>query len=138
MNRFKSVMMWIVIVLIVMLSVLNILLVFYLNNEHEKKIDQKIQEIIKTIPVSKTPTKGVDGKTPIKNVDYFDGKDSINTHTVETFIKEVPVNGKDGKDAYIDIRCNSTKNRWEVRYSPSENFQAMYDELDKKVKCLGA
>lgn len=89
-----------------------------------------------------------DGYTPIKDIDYKDGidglngrdgvngkdgKDSLSTHTIETIIKEVPVNGEDGKTS--ETRCNESRNRWEVKYSDSDSWQIQYGEVGQVVKC---
>lgn len=131
MNRFKNVMMWAVIILIVLMSILNILLTFYLNSEHSKKIEKRFEEAINIINIPKqiNGIDGHDGITPVKGIDYFDGKngkDSISTHTKETLIKEVPVNGKDGINAPIPIiQCNVEKNRWEFKYIGDSHWRIL-------------
>ena len=42
-------------------------------------------------------------------------------------------NGKDGKDAFIDVQCNTEKNRWEIKLSPLDKWQVLNGE---SVKCL--
>ena len=128
MNRFKNVMMWAVIILIVLMSILNILLTFYLNNEHSKKVEKRFEDAINVINIPK-PIDGVDGYnglTPVKGIDYFDGKDgkdSVSTHTKETIIKEVPVNGKDAPLQII--QCNVLKNRWEFKYAEDTQWKIL-------------
>lgn len=76
---------------------------------------------------------GSDGYTPIEGIDYHsgvNGKDSVSTHTTETIVKEVPVNGKDGQTPII--KCNKEKNRWEVKYGVAENWKILNGE---KIPC---
>lgn len=123
-----------VVVIALVLSFINIIVL----NRHDQSedIDRRIDSIIKRIDALPTPLNGVDGYTPVKGIDYFDGYtpvkgvdyrdgvDSKSTHTKETVIKQVPINGKDGVDGLTpELRCSVTKNRWELRYSPEASWQ---------------
>lgn len=84
-----------------------------------------------------TPVKNVDyfdGKTPLKNVDYFDGDDGY------TPVKDVDyfdgANGTDGRTLYM--RCNTEKNRWEQRYEGDGAWSIQPDQNGKPVKCTTA
>lgn len=95
----------------------------YDNVEMSKKIDS-LEKAIKSMP---TPQ---DGYTPVKGVDYFDGasgKDGANGsnalsyNTTETVIKEVPVNGMNGKDG-------ADAPRFEMQLSPTGDLQTKYSD----------
>lgn len=74
---------------------------------------------------------GEDGYTPIKGVDYFDGKDGED--------------GKDGKDGVdgtngVDApfyyqRCNESKDRWEYQYSGDTSWGVVMNENGEPAKC---
>lgn len=114
---------------------------------------------------------GKDGYTPIKNVDYFDGRDGLNgqdgvnttvhdyTQTTITLSGTNGEKGDTGKSAYEiwldlgntgteqdfidslkqvnypDFRCNTVKNRWEIKYPGDETWQILNGEV---VPCVGA
>lgn len=132
MNRFKNLLMWLVIILIVLLSILNVLITIYLTYEHEKSINNKVDYInsiienkLKSIEDIKV-INGENGKTPIKGIDYSDGLNGKDGTNGQNGIDGV--NGKDGtngKDAYFDIQCNIEKNRWEVKYSPTDKWKVL-------------
>lgn len=121
------------------------------------RLDIKVNSAVsKAVSSIRVPTRPKDGYTPVKNIDYFDGKDGANAtdsqvqQAVNTYIANHPVkSGKDdrtpvkGKD-YRDgldgdpgltpqIRCNPTRNWWEVRYSTDDNWQLLNGE---KVACM--
>lgn len=109
-------------------------------NDSLKSMHEKIESMSEE---DKIPQ---DGNTPVKGVDYFDGKtpacyyedsqcrgadgkDSVSTHTETTVIQEVPINGKNGNDG-VDgktpiLRCNVQKNRWEVSYIGDNVWQIL-------------
>lgn len=95
--------------------------------------------------INQIPTEPKSGYTPIKGVDYYDGKDgqdgkdSVSNHTETTIIKEVPlkgidgIDGKDGENGKTpDIQCNPKKNRWEVRYNKEDQWKILGES---PVKC---
>lgn len=92
------------------------------------RLEDKIKTINSSIYI---PQKGVDYFDGKDGIDGRDGKDSKNTHTIEktTVIEQVPVDG-----LTPEIYCNIMKNRWEVRYKPSDVWRVLKsDELP--VKC---
>lgn len=121
-------------------------------------LDIKVNSAVsKAVSNIKVPAKPKDGYTPIKNIDYFDGKDGANVtdtqvqQAVDTYMATHPIkNGKDGRTPvkgkdYTDgingnngatpqIRCNTVRNWWEARYSSSDNWQLLNGE---KVPCTG-
>lgn len=104
------------------------------------------------------PVDGVDGKNatpeqisqavntymaqnPVKNgkdgTDGTNGQNATNTQVqqaVNSYLTANPVkNGKDGLNGNTpQLRCNILKNRWEVRYSDDDNWQALNGDI---VKC---
>lgn len=66
--------------------------------------------IFKTEVIKEVPVPGVDGKTPVKGVDYVDGRTPL-------------------------IQCNTYKNRWEVRYSDIESWTIVRDQNGLSVRC---
>lgn len=102
-------------------------------------MEQEIATLIKQQPL--------DGRTPVKGVDYFDGKDgkdgtdgadgkdSVSTHVIEqqTVIKEIPINGKDGVDGRTpELSCNERENRWEIRYFGDTRWKLLNGKI---IKC---
>lgn len=100
----------------------------------EEQVKKAVEDYFKKYPVKNgkdgyTPVKGVDyvdgqsikgddGYTPVKNLDYFDGQ-----------------NGSDGVNGLTpQIRCNTTRNIWQVRYSSNESWQPLNGE---QVACKG-
>lgn len=100
-------------------------------NRGVKSLEFKYEEL-KTLVESKDYSIYV----PKKGVDYFDGKDSFSTHTVETVvtkvIEQIPVDGEDGLTA--QLQCNPVKNRWEIRYSQDELWKVLKYE-GQPTKC---
>lgn len=139
------------ITLAVLISYFTYLILLATNPDRARDIIRKsVQEEISRIDIPK-PENGVDARTPIKGIDYFDGtngKNGLNASdeqvdkAVEKYFKKNPpktIKGQDGKDAEKpqdgltpEIRCNLLKNRWEVRYGIEESWQALNGE---KVKC---
>lgn len=110
-----------------------------------KKRITDVEDALQRIPKSN------DGYTPIKGIDYTDGKkgdkgeagrngtDSKSTDTVEkeTVIKEVPVNGKDGIDGKtIILRCNALRNRWETSYIGDTTWSVIRDTNNDPIRCI--
>lgn len=139
MNRLKNILTWLVIALIVLLAVVNVLVTIYSSKEREKAVDRAVKQVIESMPVErKTPEviKGKDGYTPVKGVDYFDGgkgdKGDTGLKGDKGDAGSPGENGKDGKDAFIDVQCNTEKNRWEIKLSPLDKWQVLNGE---SVKC---
>lgn len=137
---------FVLLLILVIVSIVNLALFFYfaasgvvtrksIDSEINKSISRSVDDAIARLP------KVSNGYTPVKGVDYFDGadgkdgtdgingtdgKDSLSTHTETTVIKELSIPGKDGEDGSDgmtpEIRCNTDKNRWEIRYSSFESW----------------
>ena len=77
---------------------------------------------------------------PKKGIDYFDGKNG--TDGTDGVNGEDGLNGKDGLDGKNGqdgkdgltpmIRCNVTKNRWEVKYNTTDTWKILDNN---PVKC---
>lgn len=142
----------------ILITILLILIIISIFLQLESKVDiqLKIKEAISSIEKPKdgyTPVKGVDyidGITPIKGKDYQDGasivgkdgvngrdgKDSLSTQRETTIIQQVPVNGKDGIDGLTPtMRCNKSKDRWEVKYGAELSWKVVLDEDELPSKC---
>jgi len=130
-NRFKNLIKWFVIILIVVLSIMNILLTVYMNREHEEYVDRHVQDAINIILNTKepiNPINGIDGYTPIKGVDYFDGSNGKDGESIKGDTGATGEQGATGKDAYFNIQCNTEKNRWEIKFSQDDKWQALNGE----------
>lgn len=124
-------------ILVSILIVLALVIIF-IQLQQSGAIDIKVNNAISGVSM-KNGVDGKDGYTPVKGVDYFDGKNSISTYTTETVVKEVAINGKDGVDGKNgndgltpELRCNIEKNRWEVRYSQESIYEVLNGE---PVRC---
>lgn len=77
---------------------------------------------------------GKDGYTPVKGVDYNDGKDGLNGVNGSDGAKGDKGNtgdqGAPGPTPYL--RCNTVKNRWEVRYDNESAWMILNGEI---VRC---
>lgn len=136
--------------IIILLSYLTYIVFVATNPDRAKEIIEKsVREEVAKISIPEATT--LDGYTPRKNIDYFDGKDGLNgmnatdeqvQTAVDKYFKKNPpkaIHGKDGKDGKDaekpkdgltpEIRCNSTKNRWEVRYGADESWQALNGQV---------
>lgn len=138
---------WVLLILLIILAGVRI----YLDIRNEGVIDRatqsyieaKVSEEIEKIEKPRDGVDGTDGYTPQKYVDYFDGKDGVDGQDGTDGINGTNgvdgSNGADGADgedgATPSIRCNATKDRWEVRYSIDESWQLLNGEV---VKCLGS
>lgn len=141
-GRLKNFVMWAVIALIVFLSALNVILTVHTSNENSKSVEEKIQiikDMIRKEPEIIKEIRGLDGYTPVKGVDYFDGQkgdtgdQGLKGDTGETGkTGQKGEDGQNGKDAYFDIRCNQNRNRWEVKFSPEDSWQVLNG---KSIKC---
>lgn len=104
-------------------------------------IDVKIKSAVESVNLKNgkdgyTPIKGIDyidgkdGITPIKGKDYFDGKDGSDGIGQKGDPGE---KGKDGSNGLTpELRCNTQKNRWEVKYESSESWRVLGEE---PVRC---
>jgi hypothetical protein len=130
--------------LFILIVLFNIYTLIKERDQIYKSLESTIfNKVISNIP---EPKNGIDGDTPVKGIDYFDGRDGRDGE-----------NGKDGQDGRdgVDgaqgpqgiqgekgepgangltpqLRCNKEKNRWEVRYSDDQNWELLNGE---KVRC---
>lgn len=109
----------------------------------EAYLDKRLQEI--HLQEGKA---GADGYTPVKGVDYFDGKDGqdgTNGRDGQQGLQGVQglqgiqgtqgekgdkgdtgAKGEAGESGKTpEIRCNTVRNQWEVRYSEEENWTVL-------------
>ena len=144
---------------LIILSLISIgLTIFHPKDSFEKNFNEAIARHFSSLKDPVPGKDGLDGRTPVKGVDYFDGlkgdkgdagKDSVSTHIIETIIKQIPINGVDGKDGYtpmkgVDyndgftpvLRCNESKNRWEQKYIGFENWTVVKNENGEPAKCV--
>lgn len=159
MRRLAHFFMWVMIILVVLLSILNLVLIVRINEQQndkliqqssdmadaEKRINQHIDQVQNYIGTLKPK----DGYTPKKGVDYFDGKNGSDgnnatdeqiQNAVNTFMQSHPLpsgaDGKEGSDGTNGftptIRCNTFRNRWEVKYSDTGAWKLLNNE---SVKC---
>ncbi len=154
MKQFPNSVVWVLLIILLGFSFLTI----YLHIARNDRVTAKdVSNIIATYTdelKAYKPQNGVDGHTPVKNVDYFDGlngknatDDQVKQAVDEWFKKNPPqvivvkgdngedgANGRDGVDGVTpEIQCNQSKNRWEVKYHPEDSWQLLNGE---KVKCM--
>lgn len=131
---------WFMMALMILSNIIAIYLLVDAKMSLKPEIKQYVAEEIKKIDF-KTPSNGINGingYTPVFGIDYFNGKDGIDsvsttTTIIEKTIEQVPVNGIDGTDGLTPmIRCNTEKNRWEYRYYDYDGWQVLNNEI---VKC---
>lgn len=152
-HRFPNTIAWILLVCLLLLSVAVNIVLFVRQDEVKREIRHSVSEEIAKVKIPQPK----DGYTPVKNLDYFDGQNGINAtdkqvkQAVDQYFKENPpqvINGSNGYTPqkgvdYFDgnpgqdgitplVRCNTTKNRWEVRYGLDQAWQLLNNE---KVKC---
>lgn len=138
--------------ILVLILIFLISISIFIQLKQQDIIDVKIKSSIDSLKKEKYTAK--DGYTPQKGIDYFDGKDgidarngrdgrdsiSVNTIEKETIVKEIAVNGNNGNNGRDGItpyiRCNSSKNRWEVSYNNMESYQVIKDTDDNPVRCI--
>lgn len=147
MKRLAHLLMWALIVLVILLSTLNLLLIVRINEQQNEKLiqqsinvsdaEKRINQHIDSLENSMKPVQVKDGYTPKKGVDYFDGKNGKDG--VDGKDGTNGVDGKDGKDGTNGqdgltptLRCNTTKNRWEVKYSDTDTWKILNNQ---PVKC---
>lgn len=143
-HRFPNFIAWMLLLLLVGMSVFTIYLLSTKDDEIRKSINDSVKSEVAKIIIP-TPKNGLDGYTPVKGVDYFDGINGLNAtdeqvqKAVNVWFEKNPlqvVQPKDGSDGMNgitpQIKCNTTKNRWEVRYGEDQSWQLLNNE---KVKC---
>lgn len=141
----------IVILFIIMIlsNIISIMTFIDYKNTIPKQINSiVIKEVTKNIKSISIPKDGVNGYTPIKGIDYFDGIsikgdkgdsgiNGLNGKDGYTPIKDIDyfdgLDGNDGVDGKTPIiRCNTIKNRWEYKYDEDEIWQPLNNQI---VKC---
>lgn len=159
MKRFKYLLAWVFILLVVILNILNLILILQINSKNEqqqhdiqvqsKEADASLLKRIDDLNVYVQNINPKDGYTPKKGIDYFDGingKDGLDgknatdeqvQNAVNNYMLAHPItNGTDGSNGVNgltpDIRCNSVKNRWEVRYEGTTLWKILDND---PVKC---
>ena len=151
---------WILLLLLLCSIVLNTFASIRTTELQAVLIDSKVKKQIESLNIPA----GKDGYTPIKNVDYVDGKDGV-TKTIHDFTSttiEIPNSGPKGDkgdSAYQtwvnlgnvgteqdfieslkpqvilpDLKCNIDKNRWETKLPSDPSWQALNGEV---VPCKG-
>lgn len=156
-----NIILWMVTIMAIMVAIFAV----YMTAQKEsdlRSLDEVIkQTVAREVSAAIQPSiQPKDGYTPIKNIDYFDGRHGKNAtddqvqKAVDKYMKDNPpqvTHGQDGKNATKEqiedavnkwfelhppltpqTRCNVTKNRWEVRYGEDQAWQLMNNE---KVKC---
>lgn len=93
-------------------------------------INQYINDRVDAIPHPKDGKDGLNG---------INGK-SCTTSQTETGAVIACEDGtsaviRNGTDSYIELRCNENRNRWEVRYAPTDNWSVLNN---KSTKCTTA
>jgi len=146
---------WILLILMILSNIITIIFLLDYKSNMPAQIKMLVDTSVKLIKVVQ-PKNGLDGKdgyTPILNKDYFNGLNGENGQSIKGEKGDTGVKGDAGKDAitpvkgidYNDgqdgvdgrtpiIRCNTTKNRWEYRYSEDDNWTPLNNQI---VKCLG-
>lgn len=156
MKYLTRIIVWAIVLLIIALSGFNLYLTYELSkNTYDNKSDiQSSKTHIESIrseindlsnkfeDAQKTPVlmKGEKGDPGLSGSNGKDGQDSLSTHTIEkqslhqTIIQEVPVKGEKGDTGLTpEIRCNTDRNRWEVKYIIDSSWQILNN---KTVKCM--
>ena len=126
-------------------------LLTFVNNTQLKSDIATLETGVKDNPSKVIYVQAKDGKTPVKGIDYFDGKNGINSvsFSIETtIIKEVPLigekgadgkNGSDGlngKDApYQSIRINPDTGDLESKTSDQRGWDILVVCSELKVGC---
>lgn len=135
---------WALLCLLVMLNMVTIFIILQQQEELKKSVNLMVKQEVGKIVIPK-PKDGMNGYTPIKNIDYFDGINGKNatdeqvSKAVSEYIKKNPPKpGKDGKTPvkgkdYTDgktpeIRCDAERNAWVTRFSPEESWQLLNGE----------
>jgi len=130
---------------IVLLALMNILTFVYSTQSYNevRSIATKPQEPSKIVYVQ-----AKDGKTPVKGIDYFDGKNGINAvsfSVTTTIVKDIPLlgergeAGKDGRDGidapYQDIRINTETGDLESKLSSDRTWNVLISCSQLQVGC---
>lgn len=106
--------------------------------ENQIVLQNQIKSIYKNDP--KSGENGINGLNGRNGRNGINGKDAKNGSSCSTIqnqngaiikcsdgTKSVIKNGKDVEIKIPYIQCNILKNRWEIRYDPTENWQIMGD-----------
>lgn len=134
-NRHALRITWVLLIIIILLAAVRI----FLDVTNRGVLDQSVKTHIEKVVTEKVnsvekPKDGIDGKsgyTPVKNVDYFDGKGGANGADGEDGTDGT--NGTNGVDGLTpEFNCNETKNRWEVRYGQDYSWKVL---SGTPVKC---
>lgn len=160
MKRYHYIILWILLLSVLITTLAIVYLLNKQTQNIHEDVQNTVQEEIERLKIPQVNV-GKDGYTPIKNIDYFDGKDGKDgadgktvtneqiRNAVSDYMSKNPIaagrdgytptkgvdysdgeNGIDGKT--LIIHCNSTKNRWEVKYNPVDTWQLLNGE---SVKC---
>jgi hypothetical protein len=94
--------------------------------EQKSLQESKVRDIIESYPI-KEPTDGVDG------LDGRDGKDGVDGNNgIDGYTPQKDLDYFDGATPFL--RCNQSENRWEIRYSKADIWEILNNEI---VKCVG-
>lgn len=110
-----------------------------LSERIQTAVAEQVKIEVEKIKVS-TPLNGIDGYTPVKGKDYFDGKDGEKGDKGDSAYRIALKNGFKGTEKeWLEslkpkVRCNILLNRWETKYSNDITWQAMDG---KKTPCIG-
>lgn len=132
----------IIFILLFLLSLINFLTIYIISNNQDKLRNELNNSIISEIGGIRLPRDGKDGVdgrdgkdgyTPIKGKDYNDGTNGNDGLGIKGDKGDTGETGAAGKDGLTpQIRCNTKKNQWEVRYSDTDNWSLLNNE---RVKC---
>lgn len=103
--------------------------------DYQKINDLIIKELAKW-PKPKDGKNGNDGKDGLDGKDGKSGKNGNNGHdvtpeeiaaAVTAYLQQHPPIVNDGKTPIL--RCNTSRNEWEVRYDPTESWQLLNNQV---------
>lgn len=145
---------WVCLVLMIISNIASIYFVIENNNGLGSRVENTVQKKIDSLPKPEV-IQGKDGYTPQLNVDYFNGINGKDGQSIQGLqgnkgdsAYDIAVkngfegsekdwvlslkgdNGNDGEPGKTPyIRCNTARNRWEVKYSENEAWQIMNGEI---------
>ena len=157
----------IIVILFIIMILSNIIAIMtfmdYKNNIPKQINSIVVEEVTKNIK-SIIPKDGINGYTPVKGVDYFDGSKGDKGDAGQSIKGNNGTNGANGLSAYEIatskgfigtedewleslkpivndgltpiIRCNVSRNRWEVRYTEYDIWNTIKNEYNKQVPCI--
>ena len=127
---------------IIIITSLNLYFLLENMNTRDERVRHNVEQILQSIDIKQSPTPVLSIPVPVKGIDYTDGKDGSNGKDGKNGIDgkdgisikgDTGAPGKDGVDGLtIEIRCNTSKNRWEIRYVGDTIWKVMNNEA---VKC---